>query len=604
MSELVPPGGRDPAIRWEDVTYAYPPLTPEVPASPVLRGIRLSVAPGERALLTGPTAAGKTTLLLSTLGIVPQRTGGLFRGRVWVVGHDTRRTPVADLAKHVGFLFQDPEAQVFHVRVEDEVAFALENLGVPEAEITRRVRWALEAVGLWPLRDREPAHLSGGEKQRLALAAVLAMQPEVLVLDEPTANLDPVGRDALLRVLTDRVREGRTLVCATQELDWGLRLADSFHWLEEGTLRVSGPTQEALPVVAHTPELRSTLPQVTQITWALREAGLPVPLCKDVDAAAMALAQVLSRPSSHVPSTALPEPRLTAAALPDNGLPAGDPPQLLLEDVYFTYPSGVEALRGITLRVEPGEFVALVGPNGAGKSTLAKLLMGLIRPGQGRVRVGSLDTREVSPAELARWVGYAFQNPDHQIFAATVEEEIAFGPRNLNLSEDAVRQRVEAMLDLFRLQAYRRWPPSALGFGTRRKVALASVLAMHPQVLILDEPTGGLDERTTHEVMRYVAAYHRAGHTVLLITHDMRLVARWAPRTVVMADGQVLYDGPTRRLFVEGAVLSRAHLAPPPVCRLAQALAKYGFPPDVLTVEEFVAAFLRQVEGARHERGV
>jgi len=554
--------------------------------------------------LTGPTGAGKTTLLLSTLGIVPQRTGGVFRGRVWVAGHDTRRTPVADLAKHVGFLFQDPEAQVFHVRVEDEVAFALENLGVPEAEITRRVQWALERVGLWALREREPARLSGGEKQRLALAAVLAMQPEILVLDEPTANLDPVGRDALLEVLTDLIREGRTLVCATQELDWGLRLADAFHLLDGGALRVSGSAQEALPLVASTAELRQILAQVTRRTWVLREAGFPVPLCWDVGAAARALARVLIHPPPALRPLVFSPLSEAGGERSSTELPAGDPPPLVLEDVHFTYPSGVEALRGISLHVAPGEFVALVGPNGAGKSTLAKLLMGLIRPTRGRVRVGSLDTRDVSPAVLARCVGYAFQNPDHQIFAATVEEEIAFGPRNLKLPPDVVRQRVEAMLALFQLREYRQWPPSVLGFGTRRKVALASVLAMCPQVLILDEPTGGLDERAAHEVMRYVAAYHQAGHTVLLITHDMRLVARWAPRTVVILDGRVLYDGPTHRLFTEEAVLSRAHLAPPPVCRLAQALAEYGFPADVLTVEEFVTAFFKQVEGARHERGV
>ncbi len=582
------------ALYVDNVTFAYPPLSPEADAPPVLRGIRLSLAPGERALLLGRTGAGKTTLLLTTVGIVPQRTGGRFRGRVIVAGRDTRTTPVADLALRVGFLFQDPETQIFQVRVDDEVAFALENMGLPEGEIERRVAWALERVGLRGLEARAPATLSGGEKQRLALATVLAMQPEILVLDEPTANLDPVGRDALLTILDELAREGRTLFLATQEIDWGVRVAERAHVLADGALVASGALPDVMARMASDPAAPVTVPQVTQVCAALRHQGLNVPLCLDVSQAAEALAALLTR-VSPARDLSLTPPSSATPSLP----PPPSVPPVHVEAVEVRYPNGPRALRGVSLTLEPGEFVALVGANGAGKSTLARLIMGLLRPTRGRVRVGDLDTREARPYHLARRVGYVFQHPDHQIFAPTVWEEIAFGPRNLGLPEAEVRERVEEALRFFGLEAYRETPPAVLGFGLRRQVALAAILAMRPPILILDEPTGGLDPITAREVMARVAAFHRAGHTVLLITHDMRLVAEWAPRTVVLHEGEVLFDGPTRTLFRRPEILAPAHLTPPPITQLAQRLAPWGMPADVLTVEEFVAAFTR-VQEASH----
>ena len=585
-----------PALDVTGLVYAYPPLVPGADMSPVLRGIHLSLHVGERALLLGRTGAGKTTLLLSTVGIVPQRTGGLFRGRVRVLGWDTRTTPVSDLATRVGFLFQDPEVQIFQVRVDDEVAFALENLGLPEEEISRRVDWALEVVGLADLRHRPPAHLSGGQKQRLALATVLAMQPDMLVLDEPTANLDPVGRDELLTVLEEVLATGRTLFLATQEVDWGVSIATSAHVLHQGRLSVSAAVTSAFTNPEALVQAGIPLPQVTQLAARLRAAGVPVPYFVHPDEAERTLRTLVHAPPASVQEGGV----LTEDASPSVELPPRHPPPIHLEEVHYTYPDGTHALRGVTLRVDPGEFVALVGPNGAGKSTLARLLNGLLHPTRGRVRLGEVDTATVPVHRLARRVGYVFQNPDHQIFAPTVWEELAFGPRNLGLGEEEVRARVAEALRLFNLEPYAQMPPAVLGFGIRRKVALASVLAMHPDVLILDEPSSGLDAASTAEVMARVAAFHRAGHTIILITHDMRAVAEWAPRTVVLHEGRVIYDGTTRALFARHEdILAAAHLTPPVVTRLAQALAPEGMPRDVLTVAEFAAAYIRLLQGAQ-----
>ncbi len=586
------------ALRFHDLYYTYPPPAPGLTPSPVLRGIRLSIAPGEKAVLLGRTGAGKTTLLLTTVGIVPQRTGGIFRGRVLVQGLDTRDTPVPDLATRVGFLFQDPDAQVFHVRVADEIAFALENLGLPEAEIDRRVNWALDVVGLQGLRDRAPAHLSGGQKQRLALATVLAMQPEILVLDEPTANLDPVGRDALLSLLADLAAAGRTLFLATQEVDWAVELVDTAHALHEGRLSLSGPVSDVFAATDTLTASAIPLPQVVELRGRLAEMGVPLPPFTSLEEAYTALASRLSGPSP-APARPLSPPLSPASssAMPRFDLPSVTAPPIRVRDLHFTYPNGVNALRGVSLDIEGGEFVALVGPNGAGKSTLARHLNGLLRPTAGDVWLGHVDTRGEPVHRLAQWVGYAFQNPDHQLFAATLEEEIGFAPRNLGLPPAEVSARVAEMMHLFALEPFARVPPAVLGFGLRRKVALAAVLAARPPIIVLDEPTTGLDAVSAREVMRLVAAHHRAGHTVILITHDMRLVAEWAPRAIVLHEGRVLFDGPTRTLFRRQDVLQAAHLSPPPITRLAARLRPHGFPEDVLTVEEFARAYVRALGG-------
>ena len=579
------------ALRIDDLFYAYPPLTAEAEAPPVLRGVRLSLPEGERGMLLGRTGVGKTTLLLSTVGIVPQRTGGTCRGRTLVFGLDARYTPVPDLATHVGFLFQDPEAQLFQVRVDDEVAFALENLGLPEDEITRRVYWALELVGLTELAHRRPSTLSGGQKQRLALAAVLAMRPRMLVLDEPTANLDPAGREELLDVLPAIMEEERTLFLATQEVDWAVTLATQGYVLEEGQFSRSGSPRSLFSAADTLLAAGIPVPQVTQAAHRLRVRGIPSPSVLTVAEAIDAWQRMLAAPAPALSPE--PSPPTGAAAVASPPWPAIEGMPITVDDVYYAYPDGTQALRGVTLHIEPGERVALIGANGAGKSTLARHMNGLLHPQRGHVRVGPMDTRDVPVHQLARYVGYAFQNPDHQIFAPTVWEEIAFGPRTLGFAADEVRHRVEDMLRLFDLEAYRQVPPAMLGVGLRRKVALASVLVSRPPVIILDEPTGGLDPATVAELLSRIDAFQRAGHTVIFITHDMRLVAEWAQRAVVMAEGRILFDGAPRALFQQADVLARAQLLPPPIHRVASALAPYGMPRDVLTVEEFVDAFMR-----------
>jgi len=587
------------AILIRDLHYAYPPpLHGSAPVS-VLRGVNLAIGRGEFVAVLGRVGAGKSTLCMALNGLAPHATGGIFRGDVTILGRNTKQHAIADLASSVGLVFQDPEMQLTQMRVEDEIAFGPENLAVPSEEIEARVTWALDAVGLASYRDRSPLLLSGGEKQRVAIAAMLAMRPQVLALDEPTANLDPAGKAAVFNLLARLARERQiTIVLATQELERVARYVRRVVVLHEGVIALD---DTPAAVFAQAPLLREWgigVPQLAEL------AGL---LAQQTDRSYHFLRMGEAYAQLRTEQRAMTGSRETAVgrpvSSPDNQLLAPRPPkstspaQLALEQVSFNYPDGTPALRDVSLAVAAGEFVALLGANGSGKTTLAKHLNGLLKPTHGCVRVNGRDTRSARVAELARQVGYVFQNPDHQIFAATVEDEIAFGPRLQSLSPADVTECVDWALALFSLGAYRELPPALLGWGQRRQVAMAAVLATRPQVLVLDEPTGGLDARSRDDLMATVTAFNRSGGTVILITHNMRLVAEYASRAVVMSGGRVAFDGAPRDLFERRDILARAKLAVPSVVRLGQRLALFGLEAGVLSCAEFAAAWQRLMVG-------
>jgi energy-coupling factor transport system ATP-binding protein len=609
------------AIRVENLHFTYPSIGPGVPV-PALRSIDLVVEPGEFLTVMGPTGAGKTTLCLALNGLVPQSTGGSFRGNVWVAGRNTKTHPVAELATEVGLVFQDAESQLFNMTVEDEVAFGPEGLGLPVEEIERRAQWALHALGLAELRARSPARLSGGQQQRLAIAAVLAMGPGILVLDEPTAGLDPLGRRAVLAVLADLHCQGITVIMATQDAE-AASVAGRVLVLEAGRIVLEGTPQTVFTQVEYLHALGVDVPQVTELSYRL---GIH-PLCVTVDQAVLALsgndwglpdgdnllgvsmkaqAKVLpqdsvEKPAPHMDQTTesgpshspIGPPPFAGQVTPSHAdLKPGAAPAIAFENTWYQYEGGTQALAGIGLVISPGERVALIGANGSGKTTLAKHVNGLLRPQQGRVLVGGRDTRRESTGELSRQVSYVFQNPDHQIFAPTVWEEVSFGPRNLGLDRGEIERRVQAALMAFHLTSLADVPPASLGYGQRRLVTLAAVHAMQPQVLILDEPTVGLDRRLTIQVAEWIADLYRGGAVVVLITHDMRLISL-TPRCVVMDRAQVILDAPTEDVFTHTDLLTRAGIAPPPTVELSRRLGLSATPP---TVDDFCRLF-RQESG-------
>jgi energy-coupling factor transport system ATP-binding protein len=543
-----------PIILITDLHFRY-----KKAAHPVFRGLNLTVRPGERLCVLGPSEAGKSTLALCLQGLIPRLIKGDFHGEVLVDGCATAACRPRQLAGRVGILLQDFEAQLFSTRVDQEVAFGPENLGLPREELRRRVETCLELMGLGGLDGRDPASLSGGQKQLLALAAVLALEPRLLVLDEPTTDLDPLRVEELLATLN---RLGRSRDLTLVLLGEDLRLAglcSRLVLLSQGKIRADGPPAAILREVDLLRSLGLNSPEIPALFHDLGRTPLPLTLIEALDQA-----------------RALGWPAQVAAApakAPAGPTPPAAPEVLALRQVTFAYADAPPVLQDLSLSFRDGELTAILGPNGSGKTTLLKLLRGLIAPQAGEVWQ--------RPGEHFR-IGYVFQNPDHQLFATEVWEEVAFGVRLLGLAPPEVDRRVEAALARVNLLDRARDDPFSLTKGLRQRLAVAGVLALAPQVIILDEPTTGLDHREQVDLLGLVRKLNSQGHTVIMVTHSMWAAATYARRLVVLLDGRVVLDGPPRRVLAETELLTRARLVPPAIVRLSRAL---GF--TALTPEEF-----------------
>ncbi len=592
--------GHSTAISIANLHYAYPSPIVSEEYIPVLHGVDLEVFTGELLAVMGRTGAGKSTLCLAINGIVPHTTGGRFRGHVIVQGDDTRFTPVAEMATRVGIVFQDPESQFFHMAVEDEIAFGLENLGIPPAEIETRIEWALHIVGMSAYRRRSPFHLSGGQKQRVAIAAALAMRPTILILDEPTSGLDPLGKRGVFQAVQQLTSQHpMTVVMVEQEAERIAEFSDRVAVLDAGRIAAVAPPRELFRDVERLHGWGLDVPQVSELSARINHrVHHPYPFINLEESYAdlVGLAAPPTTATNIAPiSVSLSDGMrpIQRVVLRANDVPLPDAPSIIqVKDLVYRYPAATDsALEGIRIDIHAGDFVAIVGQNGSGKTTLVKHFNGLYKPTAGQVLVDGRDTRDLSVAELARTVGFVFQNPDHQIFCRTTWEELAFGPRNLGMSGEMLSHRVEETLALFDLQAYADLPPATLSVGLRRKVSVAAVCAMRPRVLVLDEPTAGLDRSSALSLMALLRQLNAQGHTIVLVTHDMKLVTQFAYRTLVLDRGRVLAYDDTRSVFQNQALLTEAQLAPPQITALAQRLAPVGMPGDVLTVAEFERAY-------------
>jgi energy-coupling factor transport system ATP-binding protein len=522
---------------------------------PVFADLRLEVAPGERVAVLAPSEAGKSTLALCLNGLIPRMIKGEFRGQVEVGGCLTRDYWPRELASRVGVLFQDFEAQLFSTRVDQEVAFGPENLGLPHPELCRRVQRALGLVGLTGLENRDPATLSGGQKQLLALAAVLALEPGLLVLDEPTTDLDPLRVEHLLHTL-DRLslRENLTLVLLGEDLRLA-RHCSRIVLLDQGQVVADGPPAKVLLQVDTLRRLGLRPPALPALFHDLGQTTLPLTLEK-------ALAQARSLGWDRTK----PTPRRAPANSPS--LSAG-PEILALRGASFAYASGPPVLAHLSLSFRAGELTAILGENGSGKTTLLKLLQGLLQPQSG----------EVWRAPDIR-VGFVFQNPDYQIFAEQVKEEVAQGPRLLRLPPDEVARLVDQALTRVHLLDLAAEDPFSLTKGQRQRLAVAAVLAMKPQVVILDEPTTGLDHQEQEDMLALIRDLHGQGHTVIMVTHSMWAASRYARRLIVLRAGRVVLDGPPGEVFADEAGLAACGLKAPEVVQLARGLGFMALTPE------------------------
>jgi energy-coupling factor transport system ATP-binding protein len=522
-------------------------------------------------------------------GIIPNSIGGRLAGKVLVHGLDTQEAGISILATKVGIVLEDPETQLFTSSVKSEVAFGAENLCLSPEDIEERVAWALNVVRLKGFEDRLPTSLSGGQKQRLAIAANIAMRPDILVLDEATSQLDPVGVEEVLSVARElNQKYGMTIVMATDASEMIARLMDRVIVLNEGILVTQGTPRE---IFSNTTLFRKYMirsPQVSQMAAQMQQAGkefkkFPITVEDSEE-------DLKNRLNGHKLSRILP-------AEPDAGVNPDAETVIDVDHLDFTYqPLNVNAVRDVSFKIKRGEFVALIGQNGSGKTTVLKNLLGLLRPTSGSVTVDGLNTRTAAVADMARHVGFVLQNPDQQLFAETVADEISYGPRNLGLDQAVIEERVERSLKLVGLMDKRNEFPPALPKGDRAKTVIASALALDPQVIILDEPTTGQDYRGCHQIMQIANELHEMGRTIVFVTHHMALVAEYARRVIVMSRGKILIDGSTRSIFDQPEVVREAYIIPPQITELGQKIpVEWGLPRSPLSVNEMTKAVLERI---------
>ena len=555
-------------IEMECVSFSYGTAADGAYA---LKDIDLSVEEGTFVGLIGPSGAGKSTLASVITGAIPHHYRGRLFGSTLVAGLDTCEASLTDIAKVAGSVLQDIDAQMVASVVEDELLFGLENFGIDHREIEGRIASALDAVGIADLRHREIATLSGGQKQKVAIAAILAMAPRVIVMDEPTSALDPASARDVFEVL-QRAKEltGMTVILIEQTVALLAEYCDRVVVIDQGRIALDGTPTD---VFSHGETLRAIgvdTPRTVRISNSLAEAGLAPndSPALTLDGAESLVAGILA-PGLSESSPIVPR---TLGDRPDSRNTVDERPIIVdVAGAAYSYGTGQAGIEGIDLTVRAGEILAVVGQNGAGKTTFTKLLNGLIKPSAGVVRIAGLDTRTTPVSVLASHAATLFQNPDRQLCRNTVVEEISFGLELQGAPADAARERARHVAATFGLPE--NASPFNLSRGQRQMVALASVVALEPELIILDEPTSGLDYRECMTVMETVRQRALDGAAVVMVCHDMEVVSDFADTLAVMTEGRLIEVGPSREVFANDALLAHARIAAPCVPALGKRLA-------------------------------
>ncbi|MFF2928976.1 ABC transporter ATP-binding protein [Streptomyces mirabilis] len=517
-------------IRFEDVSVTY-----DGAVEPTVQGVDFEVPEGELVLLVGPSGVGKSTVLGAVSGLVPHFTGGTLRGRVTVAGRDTRTHKPRELADVVGTVGQDPPSHFVTDTVEDELAYGMESLGLAPAVMRRRVEETLDLLGLADLRDRPIATLSGGQQQRVAIGSVLTPHPRVLVLDEPTSALDPAAAEEVLAVLQRLVHDlGTTVLMAEHRLERVIQYADQVALF---------PSPGAAPTLGTPSEIMAVSPVYPPVVDLGRLADWsPLPLT--VRDARRRAGSLRERLTELVPKPRTPQPTAPRATVPRTAVPRATAPASI--EALAVRHGRVEALRRVDLTTAPGEIIALMGRNGAGKSTLLGTLVGLVAPAAGSVLVGGAVPHRTAPRDLVRRVGLVPQEPRDLLYADTVAAECAAADEDAGAEPGTCRALVSELLPDIGDDTH----PRDLSEGQRLALALAVVLTARPPLLLLDEPTRGLDYAAKARLVTVLRGLAAEGHTIVLATHDVELAAELAHRVVVLADGEIVADGPTAEVVV------------------------------------------------------
>lgn len=517
----------------DSLTFKYK-TRPEL----ALEDVSLELKQGELLLIAGSSGCGKTTLARCINGLIPRSYRGERSGKVLLHGREVADMPIPEMAQVVGTLLQDPERQIVASNVFNEIAFGPENLGLPRGEIISRVDQALSRLKLEYLRERETFNLSGGEKQKVALAGVLTMNPSILLLDEPLASLDPASAHEALEVFRSLADEGKTVILVEHRVEDAIEAKpDRLLYMEEGRIKYLGPITDLPKEIDHT-QVKLPAP------WVVRRVKAQGATVKEP-----------------------PKPPVQAR---------GDP-LVVFEDVSFRYDSDLPfILENVNLKIFPGDLIAVLGPNGAGKSTLVKHAIGLLKPTSGRVLVEGQDTRKLSVAQIARTLGYVFQSPTHMLYAPTVQEELEFGPKNLAYDPMLIPKFVNESLSTVNLNGFAEYPPLGLSFGQQKRTTIAAVLAMRSKILIMDEPTAGQDFANYTHFMNTMCDVSEDAQSVLsanfaatlFITHDLDLAVTYANRALLFGDRRIIADGKPQDVLKDEELLLKYRVRPTSLLRL------------------------------------
>lgn len=522
-----------PVLSIENLTFQY--RSRPVPA---IQDISFEMKQGEMLLIAGSSGCGKTTLARCINGLIPRSYGGSRSGKVLLGGRDVSDMSLVQVAQVVGTLLQDPERQIVASNVYNEIAFGPENLGLPREEIIARVEQVMKRLKIEHLRTRDTFTLSGGEKQKVALAGLLVMKPSILLLDEPLASLDPASAHEALAVFRSLADEGTTILLVEHRVEDALDAhPDRLLYMEDGRVGYLGPIDDLPPRIDHH---QVKLPA----EWVVRRAR-----------------------------------ELNEKISPNHPAPVQlDGKELVsFEDVYFSYGSDLpQVLKGVNLKIRQGDMIAVLGPNGAGKSTLVKHAIGLLKPTSGRVLVNGQDTRHLSVAQVARTLGYVFQSPTHMLFAPTVREELAFGPQNLGYSSEEIERNVKESVVTVNLSGLEEYPPLGLSFGQQKRTTIASVLAMRSKIMVMDEPTAGQDFANYTRFMDAMCSADEGRKSLLsenfaatlFITHDIDLAVTYANRVLIVGNGQLVADGRPEEVLKDFDFLERYRVRASSLLRL------------------------------------
>ena len=541
-------------ISFEDFGFQY-----TVQAEPTLYNINLQIRRGEKVLIAGPSGCGKSTLAHCINGLVPSSYPGKSTGKLTVGSKDAQELGLFGLSKIVGTVLQDSDGQFIGLTVAEDIAFALENDCVPTEQMRREVEQVAQLVDVSSVLHHAPHEISGGQKQRVGLGGVMVGPVDVLLFDEPLANLDPAtGKQAIALIDDIQKRTGCAVIIIEHRLEDVLyRPVDRIVVMGNGRIEYDGDPDTLL--------CSNLLPQKgirePLYVTALKYAGIP--LTPDMH-------------PSYLPGLALSEEQkqLLVAWFEAQPKAAARPlGELLLrvEDLDFTYDGGHHALRGISATIHKGEMLSIVGTNGAGKSTFSKVICGFEKPQSGILQLQGQGLKDLSIKERADHIGYVMQNPNQMISKVKIFDEVALGLVNRGVAEEEIRERVEQTLKICGLYPFRNWPVSALSYGQKKRVTIASILALNPEMILLDEPTAGQDLKHYTEIMDFLSQLNRQGVTVVLITHDMHLMLEYTPRAVVFHEGQIVADKSAAEVLNDPELVARASLKETSLYHLAKA---------------------------------